>query len=82
MLAIIVPEGPPTSSGARKSPSESTNAKVAARQQSWQGKRQDHAQKSFERTGTQVLRRFHQRTRNVFQRRINRQKNKRACRCA
>src|SRR5207248_9439564 len=28
-LAIIVPEGPPTRSGARKSPSESTNANVA-----------------------------------------------------
>src|SRR5579864_6260610 len=29
MLAIIVAEGPPTRSGARKSPSERTNAKVA-----------------------------------------------------
>src|SRR5258708_3717052 len=29
MLAVIVAEGPPTSSGARKSPSDRTNAKVA-----------------------------------------------------
>ena len=77
MLAIMVPEGPPTSSGARKSPRERTKAKVAPASRPGMRKRQDDAEECWRGDGAEVLRGFDERARDVFERRVDGKKNKR-----
>src|SRR5260370_10323109 len=54
-----------------------TERKCCSCQQTRHGEREDHAQKSLNRAGAQILRGFHERPRDMFERSVNGKKNER-----
>ena len=76
MLAIMVPLGPPTSSGARKSPRDRTNAKVAPAINPGTESGRMTRRNVLTRARAEILRGFDERAGDVFERGVDRKKNK------
>ena len=74
MFEIMMPLGPPSSSGARKSPRLRTKAKVAPASTPGMESGKITLQKVCSGRCAQIVRGFHQIPRNVLERRIDRQK--------
>ena len=71
----MVPDAPPTSRGARKSPRERTKAKVAPARRPGSESGRMTRKKSFQRASAEVLRSFDERAGDVFERGVNRKED-------